>query len=321
MKNPNIFISYSWDNQAHEDWIMAFANKLRDKGIDANIDKFITQEGTLNLNRMMVEQIKHSDYTIIVMTENYANKADEFSGGVGYETQLLLNYIKDSPNKIIPILRQNGLKANCIPFYLNGFEYIDFSRNGEFDIKLTDLLHKILNINKYDKNPLGDIPELTPKSITIEQLSSRKIKKDLVPSLKKKTDLDKKRFIHNAYRDIIDGINAYSIETQKVNDDFEFEQDNVTTIKSVFSFYVNGSLKRKVKIWLGSLSGLSECVMISYNHSSYGGDSSFNDMIRCEEKGNELILVPTMGIFNQYESDDVDSIIEGIWKQVISYLH
>ena len=43
MRIPKVFISYSWDNSEHEEWVMAFANELRQKGVDATIDKFITQ--------------------------------------------------------------------------------------------------------------------------------------------------------------------------------------------------------------------------------------------------------------------------------------
>ena len=43
MKNPTVFISYSWDNPRHKEWVIALANELRRNGIDATLDEFITQ--------------------------------------------------------------------------------------------------------------------------------------------------------------------------------------------------------------------------------------------------------------------------------------
>jgi len=58
---PTVFISYSWDSEEHENWVVFLAAKLRENGVDATIDKFETQSKTVNLNRMMIEKIKNSD--------------------------------------------------------------------------------------------------------------------------------------------------------------------------------------------------------------------------------------------------------------------
>lgn len=80
---------------------------------------------------MMIRNIKDNDFTIIVMTPNYAMKANESQGGVGFETTLLSSCIQENPNKIIPVLRSTDRKG-VIPFYLNGFYYIDFSNDANF---------------------------------------------------------------------------------------------------------------------------------------------------------------------------------------------
>ncbi|MBE9202649.1 hypothetical protein IQ218_03145 [Synechocystis salina LEGE 06099] len=36
-----IFISYSWDNESHQNWVVQLANSLRECGIDANVDVFM----------------------------------------------------------------------------------------------------------------------------------------------------------------------------------------------------------------------------------------------------------------------------------------
>lgn len=93
------FVSYCWGSPEQNKWIADLTNKLRDFSIDASCDQFEIQEHTINLNRMMIENIHRSDYVIIVLTENYARKADQFDGGVGYETLLSIPELQGNPNK------------------------------------------------------------------------------------------------------------------------------------------------------------------------------------------------------------------------------
>lgn len=55
---------------------MQLVNTLRkDDGIEATLDKYILQDGTNNLNRMMVDNIHNYDYVVVVLTENYKRKS------------------------------------------------------------------------------------------------------------------------------------------------------------------------------------------------------------------------------------------------------
>src|SRR5258708_12472669 len=38
--NPQVFISYSWDDEEHKEWIIQLANKLSSKGIHVILDRF-----------------------------------------------------------------------------------------------------------------------------------------------------------------------------------------------------------------------------------------------------------------------------------------
>lgn len=75
-----VFISYSWDSTAHQQWVLELVYKLRDNGVDASIDILKTHE-TVNLNTMMVSNIRDNDYIIIVLTENYSKKLMNLLGG------------------------------------------------------------------------------------------------------------------------------------------------------------------------------------------------------------------------------------------------
>lgn len=140
---PKVFISYSWDNEEHKKWVLSLAATLRDNGVDASMDVFETQKGTTHLTEMMVKNIRDNDYTIIVMTTGYAKKADSMEGGVGTETRLLQNVINSNANKVIPILRNPLNSSKCIPFYLDGYHYIDFSEDKKFNNNIENLLYRI----------------------------------------------------------------------------------------------------------------------------------------------------------------------------------
>lgn len=136
-----VFISYSWDNEEHEKWIVSLANELRNYGIEANCDHFLKVN---NINKMMVEEIKNSDKIIVVVTKGYFNKANEFKGGVGFESELILDYVKNYPEKIVVIKREE-----CdMPFHLKGFYYINLINPTEE--KVEELVRVIKNIPKYE---------------------------------------------------------------------------------------------------------------------------------------------------------------------------
>lgn len=40
MSNPIVFISYSHDNQNHNNWVLRLATNLRSHGVDAILDQF-----------------------------------------------------------------------------------------------------------------------------------------------------------------------------------------------------------------------------------------------------------------------------------------
>ncbi len=43
--DPKIFISYSWTNETHEEWVINLATELRENGVDVILDKWDLKEG------------------------------------------------------------------------------------------------------------------------------------------------------------------------------------------------------------------------------------------------------------------------------------
>ena len=45
MPSPKLFISYSWSNPQHEQWVIELSTSLRESGVDVILDKWDLKEG------------------------------------------------------------------------------------------------------------------------------------------------------------------------------------------------------------------------------------------------------------------------------------
>ena len=85
---PKVFISYSWDNDEHKDWVLNLANNLAENGIEPILDRYELGPGA-NAPYFMETALKESYKVLIIFTENYQTKAMGRRGGVGYEYSIL----------------------------------------------------------------------------------------------------------------------------------------------------------------------------------------------------------------------------------------
>ncbi|GLY62763.1 hypothetical protein Pcaca05_36200 [Pectobacterium carotovorum subsp. carotovorum] len=159
-----VFISYSWDDSSHQHWVVNLANRLRESGIDANVDVFNVYQKTTNLNKMMIKEISDSDNVIVVLSENYKEKAINWSGGVGFESELLLSELtnQEANDKIIFIMKNENGYAEAFPPQYKNYYAIDFSNESRFKHKFKELLHRIYGEPLYRKSEIGTKPNLEP---------------------------------------------------------------------------------------------------------------------------------------------------------------
>ncbi|MFB7138901.1 toll/interleukin-1 receptor domain-containing protein [Gottfriedia sp. NPDC056225] len=201
-EHKRVFVSYSWDSKEHQEWVLYLANELRKKGLSVEVDVFETQNKSVNLNQMMVEKVRDSDFVVIVLTESYARKADQFIGGVGFESLLTLPYLIKNPEKLVLILRHSGDYSKVFPFHFKGRHAIDFSNNREYDEKLTELIFRLHQKPLYYVEPVGEVPTLEPKKpsriVLVDEQTSKPTEWDFsditIPSLKRITEREIKKF-------------------------------------------------------------------------------------------------------------------------------
>lgn len=155
---PKVFISYSWDDEAHKNWVLNLATKLKDKGVNVILDQWDLKLGGL-IPKFMENSVYNSDRVICVITPNYKEKTINLHGGVGYEYSIISAKIWEEveTQKFIPLLRV-GDNEN-IPVSLKGRMYIDMRKDNNFEDMLNKLLEDILNSPKNIKIPIEAEPE------------------------------------------------------------------------------------------------------------------------------------------------------------------
>lgn len=166
-----VFISYSWDDSNHQNWVVNLANSLRDNGIDADVDLFNIHQKTTNLNKMMIKKISSCDNVIVVLTESYKQKATNWKGGVGFESELLLSELtnQEAKDKIIFIMKNPNGYENAFPPQYKNYYAIDFSEESKFAIKFKELLHRVYGEPLYRKSDIGLKPILEPLNALVQE--------------------------------------------------------------------------------------------------------------------------------------------------------
>jgi hypothetical protein len=86
---PVAFMSYSWETPEHEDWVLTLATPLYKEGaVNVILDKWHLRMGMQN-PLFMERAVAESDFVLVICTPAYAKKANERSGGVGYEAMII----------------------------------------------------------------------------------------------------------------------------------------------------------------------------------------------------------------------------------------
>ncbi|MDE2698667.1 MAG: toll/interleukin-1 receptor domain-containing protein, partial [Gemmatimonadota bacterium] len=141
---PSAFISYSWDDDIHKEWVRKLAKRLRQDGVDVTLDRWATAPGD-QLTTFMEQAIRENQFILIICTPNYKNRSDERKGGVGYEGDIMTAEAITTQNdrKFIPILRK-GTWDGAAPSWLKGKYYINLSSNPYSEENYEDLVRTLL---------------------------------------------------------------------------------------------------------------------------------------------------------------------------------
>jgi len=315
------FAMYSWDSDEHQLWVKKLVDNLIEYGIDATLDIYELGLGTKNLNRMMIDNIFNDGFLIVVMTDEYTKKANEETGGVGFETTSLMGIMKNNETRNRVILVK---KEKDIPNYLLDYEYIDFS-SGITEEKIKEIVRKITG------NPLHKKPPLGKKKIEDGFDLTDSLFKDInIPNLNPINKENKQEFIVKSIDEIKNKLEngflriknnnpnfTYTIEEKKwVDTNIGYQFLNNTMVKEPqeivnylkIELFLDNELVKSTNFWNNNTknSWNKESISYSYNQYSWGNDnfspSSFNGYLSViVDENNELKFKSSMGILNGQE--------------------
>jgi hypothetical protein len=156
---PKVFISYSWDSDEHNQWVAQLGAYLRQQGIDVILDRWYVRGGE-DLAVFMEQSVRDAARVLVICTENYAEKAANRHGGVGYEhlivtTELMQNL---GTHKFIPVVRQSRTPP-VLPTNLRTRKHFNLSDGPQYteqrDALVRELLGVRIPIPPLGKNPFG----------------------------------------------------------------------------------------------------------------------------------------------------------------------
>jgi hypothetical protein len=161
---PKVFISYSHDSREHADRVFAFAERLREWGVDCHLDQYETSppEGW---PRWMERQIREAAFVLVVCTETYHRRftGEEEAGkgaGAKWEGAIITNGLYEAEGrnaKFIPVVFSAADIAH-IPERLRVTTRYQADTDEGFESLYRHLTNQPLKV----KRPLGRLRELPP---------------------------------------------------------------------------------------------------------------------------------------------------------------
>ena len=168
---PRVFISYSHDSPAHEQRVLALAERLRQDGVEAQIDRYVNGTPAEGWPRWMETQLEWADFVLLLCTETYyrrfrGQEQPEKARGVDWEGSLVTNEIyqdRSLTTKFVPVLLSPS-EAKFIPRPLLGHTHYALDTEENY----SKLLAFFVGRAGVSPRPLGPLKEIS--QIEVEPL-------------------------------------------------------------------------------------------------------------------------------------------------------
>jgi hypothetical protein len=142
INEPKVFVSYSWDDDSHCEWVTNLAGRLMVNGIKVFLDRFDVFLGS-NLEKFMDEGLNESRYVICICSDGYYKKFNTKGTGVQKENCLIKSL--ERSDFVIPVLKNN--KSKLIPDGLGEIFYADFDKSDD-DKEFEKIISRVFGEDK-----------------------------------------------------------------------------------------------------------------------------------------------------------------------------
>ncbi len=182
MLAPKLFISYSWSNHEHQQWVLRLATELCHSGVDVIFDKWDLKRGHAAVDFMeRVVKDPAMKKVAIICDKTYAEKADGRDCGVGTETQIISKevYAKQEQSKFAAVFceKDEATGEPYVPLYYNSRIYIDLSEDNFYAEYFEQLLRWVFDMPLYEKPDIGLPPAFLSGDESISLGTTRDFKR------------------------------------------------------------------------------------------------------------------------------------------------
>jgi hypothetical protein len=174
---PKVFISYSWTNQAHQERVKEWADRLLADGVNVILDLYDLKEGQDKyafMERMVTDpEVTH---VLVISDGSYAQKADARHKGVGTESQIISKevYEKVEQSKFIPIVCE-FIEPDTprLPVFLKSRIWIDFSTPEAVNSHWERLVRLLYGRPVHEKPQIGKPPAFVAEESKVPSTPAR----------------------------------------------------------------------------------------------------------------------------------------------------
>ena len=167
MPGKPIFISYSHDSDEHRDKVLALAERLRQDGLDAQLDQYVEGTPEETWPRWMLDRLDEAEFVLVVCTATYYRRfrGHEKPGrgkGADWEGALITQEIYDARSKtvkFVPVLLAAG-QERFIPEPLRGHTHYELTSDKIYQ----DLYAFLLGQAGVQPRPLGDLKPVSKRT-------------------------------------------------------------------------------------------------------------------------------------------------------------
>lgn len=267
---------------------------------------------------MMNQLIQTKNLIIVMCSENYKKRADDFQGGAGYEGQLISNMLQGDMDRLV-ICLASGTSAESIPFFLKGYEYIDFTDHDKYEHNLHRIVDRAYQFASVSVEPLGPIPGSPLQKQTVVERGKEKDnhieKKFSISKMNKPpTDLEKSKFLKQQFEEMAKSLEELFEQVKTMRDDFDYvlEKEEGTTIRYIG--FLNGHRNTGISLRRNTLYGEFAIAVLYGRQSWIHSDNSANEIINVHINDNDALeLLLTMSLQRRKELATPRDIVQYFW--------